>query len=292
MHFTIIGSKKSQNTIDLCEEIIRSGHEVDCLGLSHAGTLFQGANAKAISELGSILDTTDILLFRAFEKNYALARVLARMALDKHQVVIDEAIAHHDIANKVSQAQLFQAAGIPHPKTLYTLSPKIFAAQIDTLGLPLIAKPIHGARGEDIHLLKTRDAAIAFFLEHPKTHLYQEYIPITSDIRVFIVGNTVLGAMRRYTVPGDIRSNVSLGAKTEALDPSPELSAFALHITQLFSYEIAGVDIMETATGHMTIEINHTPQWQGFKQATGIDPAKEIVQYALNKHAEKHSLSA
>ena len=292
MHFTIVGSKQSPNTLDLIEEITRSGHTVSCVFLSSIGLFFQQPSSEVMSATESHLDTTDIFLFRGFEKNYRVARTLARMALSKNKVVIDEVIAHRDIANKLSQAQIFQVKNIPHPKTFYTLSREVFDTTIEKIGFPLIAKPVGGARGEDIHLIETKQAALEFFLAHPKTHLYQEYFPILSDIRVFVIGGIVLGAIRRHVLAGDVRSNASLGAKTEAIQLSAELTALAIRAASIFDYEIAGVDIMETSAGDMVIEVNHTPQWQGFKAATNINPAKEIIRYAIEKHSLSHPIAS
>ena len=106
-----------------------------------------------------------------------------------------------------------------------------------------------------------------------------------SDLRVFIVGDTVLGAIRRYVIEGDIRSNASLGAKSEAVELTEEMVTLAKKATIAIGYEVAGVDLAETSTGYSILEVNHTPQWQAFKKSTGINPADHIVRYALKKQS-------
>ncbi len=47
---------------------------------------------------------------------------------------------------------------------------------------------------------------------------------------------------------------------------------------------MGGVDIAETRDGYFILEVNPTMSWQGgFKRATGINPAKYIVNYLISK---------
>lgn len=287
MRFTIIGSRRSENTIDLIEEIERRGHTARTVLLSEIGLLFEKNSSQILWNELSLIDETDIFLFRGFEKNFRIARVLSRTALHSGKTIIDDAVATRDIANKVTQAELFQASGLPHPETFFTFSPTIFENTVSRIGLPLIAKPIDGARGESIFFIRTNEEALSCFNKNAKTHLFQKYIPIQSDIRVFIVGGKVLGAMRRYIIHGDIRSNASLGAESVAIPVTPEIIRLAQQATTLVGYEIAGVDLIETSSGYTILEVNHTPQWQAFKKATNINPAEYIIQYALKKHTTK-----
>jgi len=41
---------------------------------------------------------------------------------------------------------------------------------------------------------------------------------------------------------------------------------------------------METNSGYTCIEVNGTPQFQGFSGTTGINPAKEIVEFLERKY--------
>jgi ribosomal protein S6--L-glutamate ligase len=54
-------------------------------------------------------------------------------------------------------------------------------------------------------------------------------------------------------------------------------AAKALHV------EIAGVDLIETDDGLYVIEVNASPGFRGLQKATGIDVAREIVEYAVQK---------
>jgi glutathione synthase/RimK-type ligase-like ATP-grasp enzyme len=52
---------------------------------------------------------------------------------------------------------------------------------------------------------------------------------------------------------------------------------------EVLGLDYGGVDIAETKEGYHILEVNPTMSWQGFKQATGINPADYIVDYLLEK---------
>ncbi|MCC6046614.1 MAG: RimK family alpha-L-glutamate ligase [Desulfurococcaceae archaeon] len=101
------------------------------------------------------------------------------------------------------------------------------------------------------------------------------------DIRVIVIGDKVLGAMYRYCPEGTWKTNVSQGARTEAMELTPELAEVALRATKTLNLLYSGVDIGETDEGYVIYEVNATPQWEGFARATGINPAEHIADLVI-----------
>lgn len=280
----IIGPLASENTRDLIE----AAEQKKCFAKAAPLSRFSFENAAGRWHIfldGESIDIFDIVIFRAFNKNPSLARLIARTMLRDGKTLIDEVLATRDVSEKLEQAALFSANTLPHPATFHSLDTAAFERYIKQVIFPIIAKPIHGQKGCGILLLKNARQALNLFHEEARTYLFQEYLPIAHDMRVFVVGNTVLGGMKRFVVPGDYRSNVSLGARAESFSPSKEISALALEATQVLGYEVAGVDIIEHAGKLFVLEVNHTPQWQGFKSVTSINPAKYIIDYAIAKNS-------
>jgi ribosomal protein S6--L-glutamate ligase len=285
MKFAIIGSK-SENTQDLITAIQKLGHTASVFLLKDISFDYTHSVFK-ITTIDENLDTFDIIFFRAFNKNTLLARILAKHLLKKGVTVLDEIIGANDLSGKLFQAQCFSQNNIPHPKTFHSLNKDLFQIWLRKQSFPILAKPIHGQKGEGIHKIDSKETAINFFTTHSKEYLFQEFIPIQSDLRVFIVGDNVIGTIKRYIVDGDFRSNISLGAKSESILAEKSVTQLALHAASVIGYEIAGVDIIQHGNVYMVLEVNDTPQWQGFKKTTGINPADHIVQYALAKHDQK-----
>ena len=40
---------------------------------------------------------------------------------------------------------------------------------------------------------------------------------------------------------------------------------------------------MESKDGPMVLEVNGTPDWRGLEAVTGVNPAREIVEYLIRK---------
>ncbi len=108
---------------------------------------------------------------------------------------------------------------------------------------------------------------------------------IDSDIRISVVNGEVRGAIRRFIIPGDFRSNTSLGAKVEKINLTEEMTNLAKRAVKAMKYEIAGVDIIEHGGRLYVLEVNSTPQWQNIKRVTGINLAVYIIDYALQKYS-------
>jgi RimK family alpha-L-glutamate ligase len=117
----------------------------------------------------------------------------------------------------------------------------------------------------------------------------QEYLEQRSDrqrdVRVYVVGDKIVGAMYRDAPEGEWRTNVSLGA--EVSDASDQLSGEAKAIAQsaakAVELDYAGVDLISDGDDWYILEINPTAGFRGFFAATGISPAPYIVQLAAER---------
>jgi len=105
------------------------------------------------------------------------------------------------------------------------------------------------------------------------------------DLRVYVVGDEILGAMHRYAPEGDWRTNVSLGG--DVRDASDQLTddvrQMAIGATEAMELDYAGVDIIEGDDGWYVLEVNPTAGFKGFFQATGRSPAPYIAGLAADR---------
>jgi RimK family alpha-L-glutamate ligase len=105
------------------------------------------------------------------------------------------------------------------------------------------------------------------------------------DLRVYIVGGEVIGAMYRYAPEGDWRTNVALGGDVEnATDEMPEeAEEMALYAAEVMDLDYAGVDLVEGHDGWFVLEVNPTAGFKGLYQATGVSPAPHIAKLAIEE---------
>jgi RimK family alpha-L-glutamate ligase len=166
-------------------------------------------------------------------------------------------IAAHD---KLLTARALRFAALPHPHT------SLIAAGLPSTApdLPVVLKPRFGSWGRDVVLCRTAadlDAALEnlafrdWFQEHGA--LAQELVPPQGwDMRVVVAGGRVVGGAMRVAAPGEWRTNVSLGGRSEPATPPPLAQSLALQAAAAIGGDLVGVDLLPTRTGFVVAELN------------------------------------
>jgi len=187
--------------------------------------------------------------------------------------------------DKFLAGQYLAKHGISVPKTLSFATERNIDAAIHAVGgYPFILKKLKGTQGEAVFLINDVDRAhkkLGKYIRKRKPFLLQQYIKESkgSDLRCFVVGGKVVGAMRRIAANGDFRANIHAGGRGEAVKLSPEEHEMAVKAATLLKLPIAGVDILQSDEGPMLLEVNSSPGLQGIEKATGKDIAAEIIRY-------------
>ncbi len=195
--------------------------------------------------------------------------------------------------DKLLAHQILAAAGVPFPKTVLARQPSDVAKMVRLVGgPPVVLKLMSGTHGKGVMLGKDLDeiqATLETVWALNETLLIQEYVGRQqpgADIRVIVVGGRVLGAMKRVAKLGRFRANVHQGASVEEHPLTEELEWLALQAAEAMRLDVAGVDIVEDATGFKVIEVNSAPGFEGFERATGVNVAGAILRYAKFRLSE------
>jgi len=183
----------------------------------------------------------------------------------------------------------FSKAGLRIPATARLVSIRDLKIARKTIpGPPWILKTFTGAMGIGTMLVREVDqlealAATLWALHQPI--LMQEYLRSSqeriSDIRALVIGERMIGAIRRAAPRGEFRSNVHRGGRPEAIELSRQEEKLALRAARAIGLGLAGIDWIDTAEGPVFLEANATPGFQGFEGATGLDVAGEMIDYAV-----------
>jgi len=199
--------------------------------------------------------------------------------------IINPPLSIERSVDKYHTLALLEEQGLPVPRTVVTESPEEALKAFQELGGDVVIKPLFGSRGIGSTRISDSDVAnrlfkaIAFY--HGVLYL-QEFIPHGfSDVRSFVVGDHVVAAMHR--VAENWKTNVSLGAKPTALNPSQELEDLTLKAAQVIGCKVAGVDILESQNGPVIIELNSQPGWRGLQSVSSVNIAEEIVRYVVSE---------
>jgi len=190
-------------------------------------------------------------------------------------------------ANKFATSLALQHAGVPTPRTIVTTSPEEASNALQKYG-KAVSKPLFGYKGKDILLLEEGDEAkLRRVLEKDGLIYLQEFIASTSprDIRAFVVGGRVLGAIYRVAPPGQWISNLARGGHAEPCPVTPELEDLAAGSSRAVGTVYCGVDLLETCEGLKVIEVNGTPSGRGIFEALGVNVTEAIADHVMKLQA-------
>lgn len=199
--------------------------------------------------------------------------------------------------NKILTLQTLTENNIPIPKTYIIRSGEHLEDAVKDIGTyPIILKTVNGLGGIGVSLIESPRSlrSIVEMLtenEYALPLIIQQYIKEArgKDIRVFVVGKKIVAAMERIaTKRGEFRSNFHLGGKVRVATLSKKEIDVALRATAACGLDYAGVDIIRTNEGPKILEVNANPGLDGITQATHIDVAGAIIEYAVKKAKAKH----
>ena len=133
--------------------------------------------------------------------------------------------------------------------------------------------------------INDRDAAEAV-LEHKETlgsyqhgiFYVQEYVNKPKrDIRAIMVGDQTIGAI--YRSSDHWITNTARNGKASQMEVTPEIDQLCRKAATAVGGGFLSVDLLEHPDGLLVNEINYTPEFHGFMDATGIQVADHVIDY-------------
>lgn len=207
--------------------------------------------------------------------------------------VLNNYLAVMRAKNKLKTIQVLSQKKIPIPKTCIVSHSKYIDDIISDMGsFPVILKTLSGSHGQGVSIIESKRGlkSIIEMLTKENDHepmIIQEYVKESKgkDVRVFIVGKKIVGAMERIaTKRGEFRSNFHLGGRVRIAELSEEERLIAHQAVEACGLDIAGVDIIRANSGPKILEVNANPGLEGITKATNRDIAGEIIKYAVKKY--------
>ncbi len=195
--------------------------------------------------------------------------------------------------DKLRSMQVLARAGIGLPVTGYAHATKDIDGLLDTVGgAPVVVKLLEGTQGTGVVLAETKKAAqsvIGAFRQLDANILVQEFIKEAggADIRVLVINNKAVAAMKRQGKPGEFRSNLHQGGTATVAKISRSERATAVKAVKTLGLGVAGVDLLRSERGPLVLEVNSSPGLEGIEKATGIDVAGKVIDYVEESAVSK-----
>lgn len=281
----LYGRYPSPNSLELAEVAERRGHEV--LTGSIIDVSSHTSNRGSRFWLRDVEVTGfDLCFLRSFGPG-SCEQLTRRISLMEHMEisgirVVNPCYPFRRARDKYSTQYVLAKAGLPIAETYTTEDLGTAYRWAGMLGT-CVYKPILGHMGRGS--MKFEDSDLAYNALKRLTRIgepliLQEYLEKPGrDIRVFVVGEEVVGAAYKYGPPGSWKTNVAQGGRMVAEDIPQEILELGVKAVEAMGLDYAGVDIAESKKGPVILEVNGAPGWQALKRATGVDIAERIIRY-------------
>jgi len=227
-------------------------------------------------------ENVDLLIIRGGFNDFAIAVQLVKFC-KKHGIKVFDNNLHKVkyFINKKADMLNFALANLPIPKTfIYT---DVAQLEISNMEYPLIMKGNNSSQGKKIYKIDAvEDIETLVQREEKKLsdYLIQEYIEYEQDIRLLVIGDEVIGSMRRIPQKGEFRANFSLGGDVELFVAPDDMKELAVKAAKSCELEMSGVDILIDKAGKpYVLEANRTPGMTGISKALGFNVAEKLLDY-------------
>lgn len=227
--------------------------------------------------------------FEAITRRLGVLHALARLSVP----VWNSAQAIERCVDKSMTTFLLKNADLPTPPTFAVeglAAAEELAARELTIA-PLVLKPLFGAQGRGIRLIRAlsdlpppEEVNDVYYLQH--------YVarggPPFRDFRVFVCAGRAVAMMSRRG--DDWITNINRGAAPEQVSGygEAELADLAVAAAEAVGADFAGVDIIPASDGSLSVlEVNSMPAWSGLQSVVAVNIADAIADALLQFLADR-----
>ena len=215
------------------------------------------------------------LIIKHFEKTWVLT--------------ISKSYPYTTTRDKMLTMQRLHFNKLPVPKSIFAKFPVDVNFIEEYLNFPLIIKKTEWSQWKWIILCENKSQfediieMIETSLDNSKINIiFQEFISEKKweDIRVFVVWGRVIWAILRKGQDWDFKANYSSWWSVMPYKLNKEIEWLSLEAVKCTWLDIAWVDLLFDKKWYRICEVNSAPWFQWFEEATWINVAKEILEYA------------
>lgn len=237
----------------------------------------------------------DVIFWRSSDVNKYFGKNTLLNILKNKQIINPGILSHPFVTHK-----FFQQKVVKEKLDIKTIPTYVFDKKKELhiylkkgiLKYPFIMKPNLGSKGESIFLIKSSADLNKFNVDDLKDYIVQNFIENDGDYRVLVLGGKPLGIIKRVARKGSFLNNISQGGTAVMefnVDLRIKLGQAAANVGSYFDLSFCGIDfIIDKKTQEIYfLELNTTPQWQGFQKTTGIKVSEKIVDFCISMHKRK-----
>ena len=289
MRLAVLAARAGWHTRELERAAAAGGHQATIL--PYEGLVATVGPAAGLRSRSTELDLVDLVLARIIPSG-SLEQIIFRVdALhrleDRGVPVVNSPRAIERTVDKFWTSVLLEQCGIPTPETVVCQDAEEAFAAFRALG-DVIVKPLFGSMG--LGMVRVSDEEMAYRVFRTIEQIRGVYYLQRTvehdgvDIRVFVIGGRVIGAIERKSAGW--RTNLARGGRARPTSLNDDQTALAIRSAAAVGADYAGVDVVTGNDGKTyVLEVNGIPGWKGFQEATGLDVAGELLEYLSDRAA-------
>ena len=141
-------------------------------------------------------------------------------------------------------------------------------------------KKIDGSKGVGVYLIECEEDYNSAFDEINNEYFCQEFIENSygKDIRVYVLGNKVLGCVKRIS-DNSFKSNFSLGGRVEKYQLNNDIEQISLNAAKAVGLDFCGIDLLITKDSYTVCEVNGNAGFRTITQVSDIDIPMELFKW-------------
>ena len=178
--------------------------------------------------------------------------------------------------NKAKTHQIINSYGIKSVKTAIP-----FNEEHTILKYPVILKTNAGHGGTEVFKVHNRGELLDYYEQYKQgDFILQEICDNPGvDVRVFVMGGEIIGAVKRYS-DTDFKSNFSLGGNAERYSLNQSQRSIVNKIGQILNFDFAGIDFLIDSNGEFLFnEIEDAVGTRTLYQQYDFDVVQMYLEY-------------
>lgn len=287
MKVCIIGPKKSKSSLRL--KLAAESRGYICKRLQLIDIFFEIQNNLFLAKHRKfdLLDY-DIYLFGTIlpgEINEAFT--LAKYLRQDQRIVIDNGVTYGYLNNYEIYQRLSQES-IPTINRVITTGIKTARDVLMDFQHPILIKPLDQTKKRCTVSEDWTESYDIVRTEKTKKFEIQELLESKEYFRAFVVGNKVVGVLKRRVLEDDLRLNHACKAQSEVCEVTNELNELAIKSASAIKYEIASVDITYKKENLVVLNIERVKRFSLFNKFFERKFEDLIIDYLESKLSQNH----
>lgn len=223
---------------------------------------------------GKKLNVPDFVIMRG--NNYPISMQLENLGIK----VINSTISTMNAQNKAVTSQLLIKNNIKTPKVLFTKEKNYDLICNYFSNKKFVMKKINGSQGTGVYLINNEEDYNNVYDELNDVYFCQEFIDFSygNDIRVYVLGNKVLGCVKR-TSDYSFKSNYSLGGRVEKYELNDSIIEISLSAAKAIGLDFCGIDLLFTEDSFTVCEVNGNAGFRTITKVSDIDIPMELFKW-------------